>query len=372
MQSAGTKKRLGVRLPLPTRRPRALGFIQKNKKIMRFKILFFYFFIFTGLEIAAQNDSVKSENSVKSRVRVIIDNDFGGDPDGLFQLVHHLLSPSVEIKAIIGSQHYKNGFYGLPGDASYACKQVDELLSVMKLTGKTAVYEGANTSMADMKIPIESEGAKAIVREAMNVNNKSPLYVVCGAGLTNIASAYLLEPKIAERIVLVWIGGAEYPGLACAPPKAKNPEYNLGIDLKAAQTIFNISNIPIWQVPRDTYRQALYSYSELGYKIKSNGSVGCFLMKKLDDLLKRANYSLGEAYVLGDSPLVLLTALQSSWEADPSSCKYILRNTPEINESGLYNEKTKKRLIRVYTQIDTRLMLDDLVAKLSILSTQER
>lgn len=29
------------------------------------------------------------------RMRVIIDNDFSGDPDGLFQLAHHLLSPSV-------------------------------------------------------------------------------------------------------------------------------------------------------------------------------------------------------------------------------------------------------------------------------------
>ena len=102
--------------------------------------------------------------------------------------------------------------------------------------------------------------------------------------------------------------------------------------------------------------------------MKQNGTVGSFLIKKIDSLFQLANNSLGEAYVLGDSPLVLLTALQSSWEADPSSCKYVLRNAPEINDLGLYNEKTKKRQIRVYTQIDTRLMLDDLVAKLSILS----
>ena len=37
------------------------------------------------------------------RMRVIIDNDFSGDPDGLFQLSHLLLSPSVETRGIIGS-----------------------------------------------------------------------------------------------------------------------------------------------------------------------------------------------------------------------------------------------------------------------------
>ena len=40
---------------------------------------------------------------MKPRMRVIIDNDFAGDPDGLLQLAHHLLSPSVDIRAVIGS-----------------------------------------------------------------------------------------------------------------------------------------------------------------------------------------------------------------------------------------------------------------------------
>ena len=54
------------------------------------------------------------------RARVIIDNDFGGDPDGLFQLAHHLVSPSVEVRAIIGSQHYPGGFYGQSGSPEFA------------------------------------------------------------------------------------------------------------------------------------------------------------------------------------------------------------------------------------------------------------
>jgi len=51
-------------------------------------------------DLFAQNDktmkklsSIFPEDVVKPRMRIIIDNDFGGDPDGLFQLVHHLLSP---------------------------------------------------------------------------------------------------------------------------------------------------------------------------------------------------------------------------------------------------------------------------------------
>ncbi len=32
------------------------------------------------------------------RYRVISDNDYSGDPDGLFQLVHVLLSPSLDVR----------------------------------------------------------------------------------------------------------------------------------------------------------------------------------------------------------------------------------------------------------------------------------
>ncbi|MEL1240483.1 nucleoside hydrolase [Flavobacterium flavipallidum] len=319
----------------------------------------------------SQNNSKYYDETVKPRIRVIIDNDFGGDPDGLFQLAHHLLSPSVEVKGIIGSHHYKDGFYDHPGTANYACTQVKELLNVMQLTEKVPVFEGGSSSLTNNQIPVISDGAKIIVKEAMRKDTKMPLYIVCGAGLTNIASAYLMEPQIAKKIILIWIGGAEHKGLGIPPPRVKNPEYNLGIDIKASQVIFNVSEIPIWQIPRDTYRQALFSFAELIYKIKPCGETGTFLIDKLENLMKRANRSLGESYVLGDSPLVLLTALQTSWEADPASSKYILKPTPNINEYGLYDEMSEKLKMRVYTNLDTRLMFEDFIAKLKLFSNKK-
>src|ERR1035437_4935206 len=154
-----------------------------------------------GLYVYAQNNSAYNK-TIEPRIRVLIDNDFGGDPDGLFQLAHHILSPSVEIKGIICSRNYEGGFYSSPCTATYACTQVNELLNTMQLTGKFPIYEGGNSGLIDVKTPVISEGAKAIVHEAMREDTKMPLYVVCGAGLTNIASAYLIEPRIAKKIIL--------------------------------------------------------------------------------------------------------------------------------------------------------------------------
>ena len=76
------------------------------------------------------------------------------------------------------------------------------------------------------------------------------------------------------------------------------------------------------------------------------------------------NLSIGETYVIGDSPLVLLTALQSSFEADPSSSQYVLRPSPLINDQGLYEVNTSGRNIRVYTALDVHLLFEDFYSKL--------
>lgn len=333
--------------------------------------------LFAAVSVSAQNTAVISEMDqlVKPRYRVIVDNDFGGDPDGLFQLVHQILSPSTEIRGIIGS-HLKPGdpFDSSKITAENAVKRVNETLDVMNLKNKFKVFQGSNDPLKDLKTPNISEGAKAIVAEAMKADEKNPLFVVCGAGLTEVASAYLMEPKIADKIIVVWIGGPEYSDLAIPPPNYTPLEYNLGIDIKATQVVFNQSNINIWQVPRNTYRQTLMSYSELVTKVKSEGKIGDYLTKKIEDLMQRTqkfNLLIGETYIMGDSPLVLLTALQSSFEADPSSSSYVLKNAPKINDNGTYEYNSNSRNIRVYTHLDTRLMFEDFYVKLKMFNSKK-
>src|SRR5690349_3404569 len=109
-----------------------------------------------------------ADSLFKPRMRVIIDNDFSGDPDGLFQLVHHLLSPSVEIRGIIGS-HLKpgDGFDRSNETAANAKKKVQEVLRIMKVDNAFTVLQGSNTALLNDSTPQTSEAARAIVKEAM-------------------------------------------------------------------------------------------------------------------------------------------------------------------------------------------------------------
>lgn len=297
----------------------------------------------------------------QQRMQVVMDNDFAGDPDGLFALAQLMTSTSVDVNYIIGSHLHGDENWAESGKPS-ATTAVNEVKRLQKLMGKpwnTKMVQGSNVAMSDSLKPIASDGAKAIVEAAMACDSSNPLYVLCGGGLTEIASAWLLKPEIAERCIVVWIGGEEYPGMMKAP--GNKPEYNTTIDVEAAKVVFNRSNLRIWQVPRNAYRQCLISYSVLQKKLDGN-PVGEYLLGKLVTFMGPGKDS--ECYVLGDSPLVLLSALQTNWERDPASSEYTLRACPTVNDDGRFTFGDEGRKIRVYDRLDTYLMFEDMFAKL--------
>lgn len=308
-----------------------------------------------------------TEPRPKPGIRVIIDNDFAGDPDDLFQLAHHLLSPAVEIRSIIGS-HLRpgDGFHPGAGSAAAGVAKAAELLAVMGLGAADALVSGSELALHDRTTPQRSPATAAIIAEAHR-DDPRPLFVLCGGGLTDIASAYLIDPSIARRLTVAWIGGPEYPGTASPPPGVTGPEYNLGIDPVAAQVVFNDSDLPLWQVPRDAYRQCLVADIELRERVATAGPLGAHLyqaLRHVDATLRDPALGYPATYVLGDSPLVLLTALQSYFDPDPSSSEYRLRPAPRFDEHGALTERHDGRPIRVYTRIDNRLMFEDLFLKL--------
>jgi purine nucleosidase len=306
--------------------------------------------------------------SAGRRARVIIDNDFSGDPDDLYQLVHHLLSPNVEICAVVAS-HLRDGdpFDPGPASASNALAVARDVFARMGIDGEQVLVRGAEHALENSGSPLSSPASEMIIREAMREDTDQPLYYLAGGGLTDLASALLLEPRIAERLTLVWIGGNEHPGLAYPPPGGMPIEYNLLIDVTAAQVVFNDFPVVIWQIPRDVYRQCLVSHAELRIRVAAAGALGRYLYDETQLVIDRTTEQgrgPAETYALGDSPLVLLTALQSTFEADPTSSSYAAMPTPFLGADGGYTPRADSRTMRVYTHVDTRLMFEDFFLKL--------
>lgn len=298
------------------------------------------------------------------RSRVLYVNDLSGDLDGLFATVHMILSHSIELRGIIGT-----GTGRKEESAGRSAELANEMLQLMGVGGKFKVHTGSTGKMPSARQPMPAPGVQAIIEEAMRTDTELPLFVAAGGGLTEVASALLLEPRIAERFTLVWIGGDAYPD-------GGTGETNFNIDPLAAQFIFNETSVPIWQIPRSVYATCLISATELQAYVAPCGDIGKWLYRHVADAPTRFNkvLNMGETWTLGDSPLVVVTAL-ADWVPNgfrpfryerTGSSLFDEVIIPHLNSNGTFTSQTAGRKIRIYKTVDTRMMFNDFFAKLRI------
>ena len=304
-------------------------------------------------------------------MRVIVDNDFSGDPDGVWQLAHHLLSPAAKVPLVIGS-HLRPLTANSPlqgqDTAAAAAEVARDLFARMGILDVDRVFAAASTPMIDMETPQDTPAVRAVIAEAMR-DDDLPLFFAAGASLCTLASAILIEPQVASRLTLVWIGGPEHGGLGTPDPGALPIEYNLYADINAARVCFDNQDLEIHQVTRQMYRQCLVSESMMRQRVRLLGPFGEYLYEviadKRDQFHGRVGKPAGESYAMGDSPTVLLTALRSMFEPEASSSFYTAVPKPVITSDGQYRPIYGTVPMRVYTHLDTYLMLEDFFAKIA-------
>ncbi len=267
---------------------------------------------------------------VVEQCRVVVDNDYAGDPDGLVGLAHHLLSPPNRVTAVTSS-FLNPRFAESDTTAEEGARLAAELVDVVGPARRPRVVSGAEEAW---KPGARSAAADAIV-EAATDDDELPLFVVCGGPLTNVAAALEQDPGIATRMSLVWIGGSL---------DVDAFEYNRDTDPAAADYVFSRPGLVVHQFPLEAYRQCAYSVHELAEDVGTSGRIGAWLWEHYQTPPDWVQ--LGGVWPLGDSPPVLVTALSTE-----SS-----RWTTVEHPGGA--------TAHVCTDVDFRLVVGDMLAKL--------
>ncbi|GAA4427841.1 hypothetical protein GCM10023169_28270 [Georgenia halophila] len=204
------------------------------------------------------------------RIRVIVDTDAKNEADDQYAIVHAALTPMFDLRGVIAA-HY--GTLRHPESMRQSRLEVDKLYGLLGLTPNYPIVDGAERAIPDETTPSRSQGAELIVREALRDDTDTPLFVAFFGPLTEMASALLTAPEIAERdVTVVWIGGGPYPD--------GGQEYNLSNDIAAANVVFD-SSVRLWQVPSSTYKLMAVSYAELMVKVAPHGDLGAYLVDQL-------------------------------------------------------------------------------------------
>lgn len=294
--------------------------------------------------------------AAQKQVRVIMDSDAKNEADDQFALVQGLLSPKLDHVGMIAA-HYGTGRHHDSMERSY--REMEVILDKMGMEKKGLIYRGADRPLPDPKTPVESEGARLIIKEALKEDNR-PLYVCFMGPLTDMASAYLMEPTIASRVIVIWIGGGAYP--------EGGPEFNLGNDIHAANVVFG-SDMQVWQVPKNVYEMIPVTLAELEYRVRPCGEVGAYLCDQLMEHAmteepRKSAFRTGECWVLGDSPAVGLILYEDRFSFE-------WKQAPSVGADMNYIHSGRFRPIRVYQKIDSRLILEDFYAKLALFAKRQ-
>ena len=292
----------------------------------------------------------------QKKIRMIIHTDCKNEADDQFALAHHLMTPKFIVKGIIGA-HFNTSpkQFGEGCTAQASVDEINKILDLMGLTGEYPVYKGAELPMTDEQSPRDSEGARFIIEEAMR-EDKHPLFIACLGGITDLASALILEPRIANRLTAIWIGGAPYP--------LGGQEFNISQDLHADNVVMK-SELPLWQIPSNVYKQMAVSLTELQLRVRPYGKIGKYLFRQMAEFnMTLANNPLwphGETWCLGDSPTIGVLL-----EEPKKKDLYDLIPAPEIDQDFTYRLSGRNREIRVYKTVNDRLTLEDFYAKLAL------
>jgi len=186
-----------------------------------------------------------------------------------------------------------------------------------------------------------------LIARARSSTPDDPLYIIAIAAISNIASALLAAPDIADRMVVVWLGGhaLDWP---------HQREFNLRQDVGAAQVLFD-SGVPLVLVPCMGVVSHLHStVPEIERYVEPCGEIGRFLAMRFKDY---ETDHAGWSKVIWDMAAV-------AWLLDPDWTPSVLTPTPILTEALTYSIDRTRHLLRYVTYVDRDAILRDFITKL--------
>lgn len=176
-------------------------------------------------------------------VDVVLDTDAYNEVDDQFAIAYLVRSSNrLTVKGFCAAPFF-NAIVSSPAEGME--KSYEEIFHILSLAGRAdlhgLIHRGSDRYLPDEDTPVDSDAARFLVRLSQSYTTQCPLYVVSIGAITNVASALLLDPTIAERIVIVWLGGHAHHW-------TDSLEFNMKQDVAAARVVFG-SGAPLVQLP---------------------------------------------------------------------------------------------------------------------------
>ncbi|MCI6019344.1 MAG: nucleoside hydrolase [Clostridiales bacterium] len=286
-------------------------------------------------------------------VDVVIDTDTFNEIDDQYALSYLIKSDDrLNLKAIYAAPFF-NSKSTSPKDGME--KSYAEILKILDLLDKPEyaqmTYKGSEAYLPDENHPVISDAAKDLVCRAMERPDDDPLYVIAIGAITNVASALLIEPKIREKIVLIWLGGHAHSWV-------DTYEFNMQQDVAAARVVFGCQ-VPLVQLPcLGVVSEFATTGPELSYWLKGKNKLCDYLVQNTINEARHCHMGQCWSRVIWD-----VTAV--AWLLDEKFMEERLEKSPIPQYDHHYSFDPNRHFIKYVYKINRDCLFEDLFAKLA-------
>lgn len=285
------------------------------------------------------------------KVDVVLDTDAYNEIDDQFAIAYLLsCKEKLNTKAIYAAPFFNPNSTDAEDGMEKSYNEILKLLSLMD--EKVDVFKGSNTYLENESTPVFSSAAFDLAQRANQYSPEHPLYVVAIGAITNIASAILINPEVAENTVVVWLGGH-------ALHYHDTKEFNLKQDIAAARVVMS-SGVPFVQLPcNGVVSEFRISKPELEYWLKGKNKIADYLAT---NAIKTADsYALGTAWTRCIWDVVAVAWLMNDENRFMES-RIIPVHMPTYD--NYYSERPNDLPIRYVYYINRDFLMTDLINRI--------
>jgi len=234
-------------------------------------------------------------------------------------------------------------------------RSYEEILRVLDRLGKRGAYtvkRGSKTFMPAPGKPVESEAARDLIDKAL-AKRQGKLYVLTVGAPTNVSSAILMEPKIKDRIVVVWLGGQPYESDSAR-------EFNLQQDPPASRVLYD-SGVELVDIPtKNISEQLRTTTAELERFIRGKTKIGDYLYEIFVEHAKenKRDFSQPWSKVIWDISAV-------AYLVNPNWVETKTVPSPILTEELTWRQAPGRHTVKVTTHINRDAIFGDLFGKLN-------
>lgn len=299
------------------------------------------------------NEERMKNLSVPSRVvDAVLDTDAFNEIDDQFAIAYMLKNKEKINTVALYAAPFYNALSKGPADGME--KSYDEIIKLLSLLKeKKDVYRGSDSYLPDDNTPVISDAAKDLAVRCLNYSPEEPLYVVAIGAITNVASAILIEPKVAENCVVVWLGGHGRDFCDTA-------EFNMMQDYAAARVVMG-SGVPFVQLPCcGVVSSFTISEPELEYWFRGKNPIADYLAVNTENAAHK--YAIGKPWTR-----VIWDVTAVAWLVNDGD-KFMRSRIDDVrlpDDNGQLKTESTGIPFRYVYHINRDALMDDLIKKIT-------